>query len=150
MAPAVSNRPASLPRLSIVRSLPFDLWPSADREAWSAACLPGQRLKRGGAGAHMNSVTLRDLARRYGYFLDFLDRSGLLDRSAAAAGQVTPDKVDRYIGELGERVSSVTTYGSIYKLRRASQLLDPRQDFQWLIELEKDLALVMRPRSKAV
>jgi integrase len=28
-------------------------------------------------------------------------------------------------------------------------LLDPRGDFGWLIELEKDLALVMRPRSKA-
>jgi hypothetical protein len=28
-------------------------------------------------------------------------------------------------------------------------LLDPRGDFGWLIELEKNLALVMRPRSKA-
>jgi hypothetical protein len=51
--------------------------------------------------------------------------------------------------ELKERVGSITTYGSVYKLRRASQLLDPRADFGWLIELEKDLALVMRPRSKA-
>ena len=97
----------------------------------------------------MKPITLADLKRRYGYFLDFLDWSGLLDRSAAAASQVTPGNVDKYIDELKERVGSVTTYGSVYKLRRASQLHDPRRDFGWLIELEKDLALDMRPRSKA-
>src|SRR5262249_24431230 len=93
--------------------------------------------------------TLADLKRRYGCFLDFLDRSGLLHRSAPAAGQVNPENVGKYIGELNERVGSVTIYGSIHKLRRASQLLNPRGEFRWLTELEKDLALVMRPRSKA-
>ena len=29
----------------------------------------------------MKPTTLADLKRRYGYFLDFLDRSGLLDRA---------------------------------------------------------------------
>jgi integrase len=97
----------------------------------------------------MKPITLADLKRRYGYFLDFLDRSGLLDHGAPAASQVAPAKVALYIEELTERVGSVTTYGSIYKLRRAGQLLDPGRDFGWLIEIEKDLALVMRPRSKA-
>jgi integrase len=97
----------------------------------------------------MKPITLADLKRRYGYFLDFLDRSGLLDRSAPTTGQVNPENVGQYIAKLSERVGSVTTYGSIYKLRRASQLLNPRGDFEWLVELEKDLALVMRPRSKS-
>jgi len=149
VAPAISKAPPPPPSRSQVRSLSIDSWPSADRDAWIAACRPSQRLMRGGPGAHMKPITLADLARRYGYLLDFLDRAGLLDRGAAAANQVTPENVAAYIEELGERVSSVTTYGSIYKLRRASQLLDPRRDFRWLIELEKDLALVMRPRSKA-
>jgi integrase len=149
MAPDNANTPVSQPKRSTIRSLPLDGWSSADRRAWTAACQPNRRLKRGGAGAHLKEITLADLKRRYGYFLNFLDRSGLLDRSAPAAGQVDPENVGNYIGELKERVSSVTTYGSIYKLRRAGQLLNPRGDFGWLIELEKDLALVMRPRSKA-
>lgn len=149
MAPATSNTAASPPKRVTVRSLPFASWSPADYEAWTAACRPSHRLTRGGAGAHMKPITLADLKRRYGYFLDFLDRFGLLDRSAAGAGHVTPDNVAEYIEELRERVGSVTVYGSIYKLRRASQLLDPRRDFGWLMELEKDLALVMRPRSKA-
>lgn len=134
---------------STVRSLPVDAWPASDREAWSLGCRPNQRLNKGGGAAHMKPITRADLARRYGYFLDFLDRAALLDCAAAGAAQVTPETVARYIEELKQRVSTVTTYGSIYKLRRASQLINPRRDFGWLIELEKDLGADLRPRSKA-
>ena len=74
--PATSRSPASRPSRFQVRSLPIAEWPAADRVSWIAACRPSQRLVRGGAGAHMKPITLSDLARRYGYFLDFLDRSG--------------------------------------------------------------------------
>src|SRR5262249_221304 len=47
-----------------------------------------------------------------------------------------------------KRVSSVTVHGSIYKLRRMAQLLNPAADFEWLYDREKDLALIMQPRSK--
>jgi integrase len=61
---------------------------------------------------------------------------------------VTVDNVEAYISELKDRVSSVTVYGSISKLRRAAQLIAPGRDFAWLADIERDLALVMRPRSK--
>jgi integrase len=132
-----------------IRSLPLDLWPEADRDAWISACRPPARLKRGGAAGHLKPVTRDDLARRYGYFLDFLSRRGLLQlNTLAAATLVTPDNVEPYIAELKERVGSVTLYGSIHKLRRTAEIIAPSLDFAWLAELEKDLALVMRPRSK--
>jgi len=84
MAPATAILPANRSR---VRSLPIEQWPSADRDAWTVACRPSQRLIRGGAGAHMKPVTLSDLARRYGYFLDSLDRSGLCRRNACKPGE---------------------------------------------------------------
>jgi hypothetical protein len=40
-------------------------------------------------------------------------------------------------------------WNSVYKLRRAAQLIAPDADFAWLAEIEKDIALVMVPRSKA-
>src|SRR6266481_6324396 len=132
-----------------VRSLPIEHWPEADRKAWVAACQPSQRLKRGGADSHMKPITLNDLARRYGYFLDSMNRRGLLDPNKAAGGHVTPENVDAYLAELTARVGSVTVQGSIYKLRRACELIDPARDLSWLIDLENDLALVMRPRSKS-
>jgi integrase len=136
-------------RKAKVRSLPIDLWPEADRKAWMSACQPSERLKRGGAGSHLKSITLNDLARRYGYFLDCMNRRGLLDPTKAAGTHVTPENVDAYLEELTARVGSVTTYGSIYKLRRACELIDPARDLSWLADVEQDLALVMRPRSKA-
>ena len=120
----------------------------ADRAAWTAACRPAERLRRGGAASHLKDITRRDLARRYGYFLDHVERMEGLDRNAKAASYVTPDRVDRFLAELQARVGSVTVYGSIYKLRRMAELLAPGRDFTWLTEIEKDLALVMQPRSK--
>jgi hypothetical protein len=132
-----------------VRSLPIDMWPQADRVAWELACIPSNRLKRGGRAGHLKPITQEDLARRYGYFIDHLDRHHRLELNAAAGSQVTPAHVDAYMAELKSRVSSVTVYGSIYKLRRTAQILAPLLDFTWLCEIEKDLALVMEPRSKA-
>jgi site-specific recombinase XerD len=132
-----------------IRSLPVELWPEADHIAWTTACRSSQRLKRGGAGSHMKLITRNDLGRRYGYFLDCMNRRGLLDPNKAAGGHVTREGVDAYLAELNSRVGSVTAYGSIYKMRRACELIDPARDLSWLAEIEKDLALVMRPRSKS-
>jgi integrase len=131
-----------------IRSLPIDLWPKADRSAWESACRPPHRLKRGGGAGHLKPITRDDLARRYGYFLDFLSRRNSLPMDGPAAGHVTSSNVDDYLTEIKQRVSSVTVYGSIYKLRRTSQIIAPTLDFAWLTEMEKDLALSVRPQSK--
>jgi len=132
-----------------VRSLPVQHWTEADRLAWCAACRPAERLKRGGAASHMKDITRRDLIRRYGYFLDHVERTEGIDGNAPAAAYVTLDRVERFRAELQIRVSSVTVYGTIYKLRRMAQLIAPAQDFTWLSEIEKDLALVRQPKPKS-
>jgi integrase len=129
-------------------SLPPQMWPAADKNAWEVACRPSVRLKGGGAASHLKPITRNDLARRYGYFLDFLSRSGRLDPNAGASAHVTPQNVEPYVAELKQRVSSVTVYGSIYKMRRTTQLIAPDRDLRWLTEIERDLAFDMRPRSK--
>ena len=70
-------------------------------------------------------------------------------RPGARSTLVTPDNVDGFMTELQARVRSVTVWNSVYKLRRAAQLIAPGADFGWLTEIEKDIALVMVPRSKA-
>ncbi len=72
----------------------------------------------------------------------------MLQSAGRAAANVTVDNVDAYIAELKERVSSVTVYGSICKLRRVAQIIAPVRDLAWLVDIERNLALVMRPRSK--
>jgi site-specific recombinase XerD len=96
----------------------------------------------------MRSVTQSILAKRCGYFFDFLSRSGRLETNAAACAHVTPENVESYVAELRSRVGSVTVYGRIQKLRRFVQLVAPNRDLEWLIEIERQLFSEMRPRSK--
>ena len=118
--------------------------------AWLGRSLPAaQRLKRGGAASHLAPVSQDDIANRYGLYLDFLSRSGRLDPAKNATALITPDNVNAFIDELQGRVRSATVWNSVYKLRRAAQLIAPDADFGWLTEIEKDVALVMIPRSKA-
>jgi site-specific recombinase XerD len=129
-------------------SLPLSQWPAADRVAWQEACQRGERLRRGGRASHMKAVTQEDLANRYGLFLDFVQRTQRLESSGAAGAHVIPEYVHAFVGELQQRVRSVTVYGSIYKLRRATEIIAPDHDVSWLKELEKDLDLVKQPQSK--
>jgi integrase len=100
----------------------------------------------------MKPVTLNDLARRYGQFLDFARRHIGEDRyqeiAQACAGAVTPELVEAYIAELQGRVGSVTVHGSIAKLRRVAGLLNPELGLTWLSEVEQDLEWQMRPAPK--
>jgi hypothetical protein len=114
-----------------------------------AACRPGYRLKPGGAASYLAEESRNNYANRYGAFLGFLQRCGRLHRDAGPAAQVRLAKnVEAYISDLTARVLSGTVWNCIYKLRRAAELLAPAADFSWLAEIEKDLALVIEPRSK--
>jgi integrase len=131
------------------RSLLMAEWPQADRLGWEQACKPAQRLHRGGAASHLARVSQADIANRYGLYLDFLQRNRRIDPTMGAMTLVTPNNVNEFIAELQARVRSVTVWNSLYKLRRAAQLIAPGGDFGWLAEIERDIALVMIPRSKA-
>ncbi len=132
-----------------VRSLPLALWPEADREAWTAACQPGARLKRGGPAGHLRPPSREVHERHYGNFLAFLDRNELLRRDAAAAANVMPENVDAYLAEANARLSSTTVHLAICCLRRAARYMVPGLDLDWLNEIAKDLALVAHPRPKS-
>jgi hypothetical protein len=130
------------------RSLAIPEWPDADGRALEEACRPRVRLQRGGAASGYAEASREDFVRRYGAFLGFLDRTGRLQRDLPATALVTEANVQAYVAELQARVSSVTVWNCVYKLRRASELMNAGGDFRWLAEFEKDLALEMQPRSK--
>jgi site-specific recombinase XerD len=131
-----------------VHSLPEERWPAAERAAWDEARRPSVRLKRGGSASHLRAVVQHDLGKRNGLFLESVARAGRLDMNAPAGAHVTPKNVASWVAELKSRVSSVTVYGSIQKLRRFVQLVAPGSDLDWLIEIERQLYSERRPRPK--
>jgi integrase len=129
-------------------ALPLDAWPHEDRKAWNVASQPPTRLRPGGRAGHLRPVTREDHAQQYGYYLGFLDRNGLLKLDGPPAANVTAAKVHAYLAELKTRLSSMTVFTRICRLRRVAQYMAPARDLTWLAEIGKDLALVARPRSK--
>jgi hypothetical protein len=79
------------------------------------------RLRRGGSAAHMKPITQKDLARRYGYLLDYCHHHGSLDRGMPAGRHVTPETIEPFLAELKARVGFVTVAQTICKIRRAAE-----------------------------
>jgi hypothetical protein len=148
MKPVEARKTLTAASRALHRSLSVNEWPYADRSAWQEACRPSCRLKPGGRASYLAEVSRQDIASRYGAFLGFLQRTGKLDLEAGPAAQVTVANVEVYIAELQQRVRTATVWNCIYKLRRAAELLNPQGDYGWLLETERDLALVIEPRSK--
>src|SRR3954447_11612549 len=122
----------------MVISLKLADWPAADQHAWAEASRPRQGLKRGGAAAPLAPITRKDLERRYGYFLTYLNDERELDPSAAAAAQITPAAVEGYLAYVEPIWSSVTIAQTMFKLARMSSLLAPKQDWSWLRDIACD------------
>jgi integrase/recombinase XerD len=134
---------------ALVRSLKLHEWPMADQVTWAEVRRPHGRLTLGGSAAHLSLTTQNDLARRYGLFLDHASRAwGQLDITGTAVSSVTPDRVETYVAELQRRVASVTVHGSIAKLRRMAEYLNPQTCYRWLQDIENDCAFKMIPTSK--
>ena len=91
-----------------IRACPLCDWPNTDREAWDRACVTAQRLRASGAAARMKPSTRTSLVRAYGYLFDFCRRNGMFDPNAEASSHVTPKIIDAFVGDLRNRVSSVT------------------------------------------
>ncbi len=131
-----------------VEALRVQNWPAADRGAWLAACRPPARLRLAGVAGGMKASTQTSLVRAYGNFLEHCERTGVLDLAAQPAAHVTTTLVSKFLIELAERVSSVTRWSYISKIRRVANILAPTGDFGWLREMELDLAFDARPRPK--
>jgi integrase len=132
----------------MVTSLKLSAWPEADQQAWAEACRPRNGLKRGGAAAPLAAITRKDLERRYGYFLTYLEERGELDPSAEAGAKITPEAVEGYLAYVEPLWSSVTTAQTLFKLARMGSLFAPKRDWGWLREIACDRDLDANPKPR--
>jgi integrase len=132
----------------MLRALPLEQWPAADRRMWLAALRPAQRLSRGGIAAHLRASTKSLLERTYGYFLRVVSDSGALSMDAAAGTHVTREAVEDFIERAERSRSSVSVASDVGKVRLMAQKLAPERDFRWLNNIEAQLRAKARPKAK--
>jgi integrase len=129
------------------RSLPLAMWPAPDRTAWQELASAKAGLLDSTKAHQLSPVTIQDLQRRYGCFLNFAREQGCLQETPEAAS-VTESVVRAYIEWLAPRVASVTLAGSIRKILRVAELLNAERDWGWLRHYANRLEYHMRPRNK--
>jgi integrase len=132
----------------MLRALPLEQWPAADRRAWRVALRRAQRLSGGGAAAHLRTSTKVLLERSYGYFLRVLSDRGALNIDAATAAHVTPEGIENFVEQAELSWNSVTVASGVEKVRTMAQKLAPERDFRWLNNIEAQLRAKARPREK--
>src|SRR5262245_64673107 len=88
------------------RSLLVNQWPEPDRQAWTDACRPDERLTPGGVASDLIATTQKTLARGYGYLLDFCCRADRFDKSAALLAHVQPAIIEAFLSERSEEHTS--------------------------------------------
>ena len=132
-----------------LRSLPMADWPMLDRSRWAEACRSGTLLRPGGAAAHLKTDTKADLERRYGYYLEFLRRTGRLHPGSGAAQLVCPENYRAFLLYVMPHWNSVTVPRTSFKLLRMAQILAPGGDYEWLREAAKTLNALSRPRDRS-
>lgn len=127
------------------RCLPFEEWPTRDREAFQRAIADGSLLTDAGPAARWRQGTRDRVIQSYGRYLGYLAYHGLLDPNAGPSDRITRDLVIDYAQQLHEQCAPVTVHGYILNLERALAVMAPDQDWNWLARLAARLKARARP-----
>jgi integrase/recombinase XerD len=112
--------------MNVVRFLPVDEWPAADRQAWRLALQPHSPFKKGGAGAAKLAPSTQGLiANGYGRYLSWLQEVGRLDTDAKPSDRTCEQNLLDYLEHLNGRNSSFTVAGRIQQLGNAVRIMAP-------------------------
>lgn len=129
-------------------SLRLEDWPEPDRKAWSAAFIEADIFDEVGQGAHLAKATRVGLTNAYGRWLGFLTRSDSLALALAPGDRVTRERIVAFCRHLAETNRGSSIASLLGHLRQAARLLEPRNEFTWLLTIQKRIAAQFSKRSK--
>lgn len=133
----------------ILKHLPEEQWPLADRLAFEAAFRPGDLFdEAAGAGAHLAAGSRKSILNGYRRWLGFLSMRHPDDLHRPPADRLTRDRVRDYLGDLSKtmRPSSVAT--TLQCLYYGARLLAPGQDWRWLSDVRGSLFAKAQSRNR--
>jgi integrase/recombinase XerD len=122
-----------LPRDDPRRSLPFDEWPAADRDAWDRANrLAEDILEEPGGLAHLRPLTRDRYRSAYGRYLAYLQFNKLLLASERPAQRVSHERVVGYMRSMEDRIAPITILHRITGLYLVVRAFAPQENWAWL------------------
>jgi integrase/recombinase XerD len=135
--------------MRVLKHLPVNEWPEADRAAFRDAYEPGDLFERtAGPGAHLAEGPRRMTKSSYRRWLGFLKANCPDDLSIPPAERITPERVRAFIDHLSAQIgpSSVAMAGN--RLYAAARLIAPTTDWAWLKSIKTRLASRALPQDR--
>ena len=118
------------------RARPVPKWPQADQAGWRLANEPEDPLDDSVGYAQRWRPATRKLTQEgYGYWLDWLARSGQLAALADPVERVTPDRLRAYQKAMkDEGLAPYTVATRIQQVGNALRAIAPENDWAWLLK----------------
>ena len=117
------------------RAMPVSEWPQADQAGWLLANQPEDPLDdRIGYAQRWRPATRKMTQEGYGYWLDWLSRSGQLSSSSGPVERATPDCLRAYREAMEvDGLAPHTVAGRVQQVGRALSAIAPENDWAWLL-----------------
>jgi integrase len=128
--------------------LPFTQWPAEDRERWDEAFRPGDLFEEERRGTHLSQATRNALRVSYAQWLRFLSENypDLLNQAPEA--RVDREPIAQYVQLLRKTNQDLSIVTSLHHLRLALRLICPKQNWSWLLTINKRIAAAAPRRPK--
>lgn len=121
-----------MPRVCKTRAVPVEFWPTVDQHAWLAARQPASPFFPQPSRS-WREVTWTGVKSGYGYWLSWLNQSGLLEPHGCPAGRATEERM--YGFQLHMEALELSAYSVADRLGavgRALRVMVPDVDTSWI------------------
>jgi integrase/recombinase XerD len=134
--------------MRVLKHLPVNEWPEADRAVFRAAYEPGDLFEgTAGPGAHLAEGTRRMTKSSYRRWLGFLKANYADDLSIPSAERITPERVRAFIDHLSAQIGPSSVAAAAARLY-AARLIAPTSDWTWLRSIKARLASRALPQDR--
>jgi integrase len=135
--------------MRILKHLPENDWPEADRQALYAAYEPGDIFdETAGPGVHLAERSRQAINFAYRRWLGFLKPIYPDDLSKAPAERITLERVRAFIEHLNAEIKPTSVAIAVAHLYAAARLIDPTTDWAWLRSVKSRLERLARPQDR--
>ncbi|MCI4680512.1 hypothetical protein K9U39_01040 [Rhodoblastus acidophilus] len=132
--------------MRLLKHLPENQWPAADRQAFEAAFRPGDLFdETGGAGARLAEGSRNCIRMGYRRWLGFLHSAHPDDLRKPPADRISLERVRDFIATLSTEMRPSSVALTIQSLCYAARLIAGERDWRWLSAIKARLVARARP-----
>ena len=138
------------PTLFKIRYVPVEEWPPGCQQQWHAAFDEADLFSKTKPATQWRKATIRKVCCGIGSLISWMAYQGNLDAYCDIIDLVTRDNISGFVVEMRKAgYASNTVFSHVQEVHMAAMVMDPVQDWSWLLNAVKKVRTKAKPvRSK--